>query len=89
MTSSLLSTRHSSANEEQSFGLELGSAPDRVGEVRVATVDDDISLLEVRLEERDKVVDGRSGLDEENDLAGSLELAAKLLDRVGADDGLA
>lgn len=57
--------------------------------MRVATVDDDISLLEVRLEERDKVVDGRSGLDEENDLAGSLELAAKLLDRVGADDGLA
>jgi hypothetical protein len=54
--------------------------------VRVTTVDDDVSLLHVRLELGDKVVDGLTGLDEEDDLSGGLELLAELLDRVSTDD---
>jgi hypothetical protein len=89
VTSSLLSSRDSRANKEQSLGLESGGAADRVGEVRVSTIDDDVALFEERLELLDEAVDGVSGLDEEDDLAGRLELLAELLDRVRADNRLA
>lgn len=89
MASALLTTRDTRANEEKALRLELLSAAVRVGEVRVAAVNDDVALLEVRLELLDEVVDGRAGLNEEDNLAGALELLAELLDRVGTDDGLA
>ena len=54
--------------------------------MRVASIDDNVALLEVRDELLDKVVDGLAGLDEENDLARSLELLAEVLDGVGAND---
>jgi hypothetical protein len=54
--------------------------------VRVTTVNDDIALLEVRLELSDEVVDGLTGLDEKDDSPGSGELLTKLLDGVGTDD---
>jgi hypothetical protein len=57
--------------------------------VRVSTVDDDVSLLEERLELGDEVVDSGSGLDEENDLPRRLELEAELLDGLRTQDGLA
>ena len=85
----LLAARDARADEEETLSLELLGAAVRVGEVRVAAVDNDVALLEVRLELGDEVVDGRAGLDEEDDLAGALELLAELLDRVGADDRLA
>jgi hypothetical protein len=82
----LLTTGDTGADEEEALGLELLRAADRVRVVRVATVNDDVTLLKVRLELADEVVDGRAGLDEEDDLARRLELLAELLDRVGADD---
>ena len=57
--------------------------------MRVSAVDDDVALLKVGLKLRDEVVDGVSSLDEQNNLAGSLELRAELLNRVGPDDRLA
>ena len=54
--------------------------------MRVSTINDDIALLEVWLELTDKVVNGLTGLDEENDSPGLGELAAELLDGVGTDD---
>ena len=54
--------------------------------MRVSTIDDDISLLEERLELTDEVVNSLTGLDEENDSPGLGELAAELLDGVGTDD---
>jgi hypothetical protein len=54
--------------------------------VRVTTVNDNVTLLEVGLELGDKVVDGLAGLDEEDDSPGRLELGAELLDGVGADN---
>ena len=86
VTGTLLTTRDTGADEEQALGLELVGAADRVGVVRVTTVDDDVSLLEVRLELGNEVVDGLAGLDEEDDAARTLELGAELLDGVGADD---
>ena len=54
--------------------------------MRVSTIDDDISLLEERLELTDEVVNSLTGLDEENDSPGLGELAAKLLNGVGTDN---
>lgn len=62
------------------------SSADRVRVVRVTAIDDDVALLEMRLELADEVVDGPAGLDEEDYPARFLELGAKLLDGVGADD---
>ena len=85
----LLASRDSRSDEQETLLLELGRAPVRVGEVRVSAVNDDVALLEERLELGDEAVDGVSRLDEQDDLPGRLELRAELLDRVGADDGLA
>ena len=82
----LFTARDTGTNKEQALGLELLGTADRVGVVRVTTVNDDVTLFEVRLELGDKVVDGLAGLDEENDTAGTLEVLAQLLDRTGADN---
>jgi hypothetical protein len=54
--------------------------------VRVTTVNDNVTLLEVGLELGNKVVDGLAGLDEENDAAGALQVLAELLDGAGANN---
>ena len=45
----------------------------------VTTVDDDVATFKVRFQLGDEVIDGWTGLDEEDDLAGCLELGAELL----------
>jgi hypothetical protein len=50
--------------------------------MRVTTVNDDVTLLEVGNELLDEGIDGRASLDEEDDLTGALELRDELLDRV-------
>ena len=57
--------------------------------MRVTTVNDDITLLEVGLELRNEVVNSITGLDEQNNTAGSLEVGNELLNGVSANDGLA
>ena len=82
----LLATRHTRANKEEAFGLELMCAANRVRVVGVSTVDDDVSLLEVRFELADEIIDSPPGLDEKDDPTGLLQFGAELLDRVGAND---
>lgn len=84
MTGTLLATGDTRADKEKALGFELLGAAVRVGVVRVATVNDDVALLEVRLNHLDERVDRRPGLDEEDDLSGTLEDLAELLDRVNA-----
>ena len=86
MTGTLLTTRNTRADEEEALGLELLGAADGVGVVGVATVDDDVTGLKEGDELLDEVVDGRAGLDEEDDLARALELLAELLNRPGTDN---
>jgi hypothetical protein len=86
MASTLLTTRDTRADEEQALGLELLGAADGVGEVRVTTVNDNVTLLKMWLQLLDEVVDSRAGLDEEDDLTGTLEFGHKLLDGVSALD---
>lgn len=89
MTGTLLTTRNTGTDKKQALLLKFGSATDRIGEVRVTSIDDDVALLEVRLKLLDERVDSRASLDEKDDFAGRLELGAELFDRVSADDGLA
>lgn len=84
--SSLLSTRDTGANEQESIGLEFLGAADGIGVVRVATVDDNVPFAEVGLELSDEAVNGITSLDEEDDLARGLKLGDKIRDRVSADD---
>lgn len=82
----LLTTRDTRANEENTLLLELLGAADGVGEVRVTTVNDDITLLHVGQELVNEGIDSRASLDKKDDLARALQLGAKLLDGVGADN---
>lgn len=85
----LLTTGDAGADKAQALGGQVLGAAVGVGEVRVATINDDVTLFEEGQELLDPVVDGLAGLDEEHDAAGALELGDKLLDGVGADNGLA
>lgn len=86
MASTLFTTRNTRANKEKTFGLELLGASDRIRVVGVATINDDVTLLEMGHQLGDEIIDGRPSLDEKNDLAGALEFGSKLLDRVGTLD---
>ena len=86
VSGTLFTTRDTGTDEEETLLLEFVGSSDRVGVVRVSTINDDISLLEERLELTDEVVNGLTGLDEEDDSPGSSELLAKLLNGVGTND---
>ena len=85
----LLATRDTGADKADALGGEVPGAAVGVGEVRVATIDDDVAALKERQKALNPVVDGLAGLDEKHDATGRLELGDELLGRVRADDGLA
>jgi hypothetical protein len=86
VSGTFLTTGNTGTDKQETLGLEFLGPSDRVGVVRVSTVNDDVTLLEERLELRDKAVDGGTGLDQQDDLSGSLELLAELFDGVGTDN---
>jgi len=86
VSSTLFSSRNTGSDEQEALCLELFGAADGVRIVGVTSVNDDIALLHERNELIDECVDGRSSLDEEDDLARRLELFAELLDRMCALD---
>lgn len=89
VTGTLLTTGDTRTNETDTFGGEVLSAAVGVGEVRVTTVDDDISLFKVWKDGLNEVIDGLTGHDKEHNATGLLQLGAELLDGVSTDDGLA
>lgn len=89
VTGTLLTTRDTAADEADALAVEVLSAAVAIGEVGVATINDDITLLEERQEGLNEVIDGLAGHDKEHDTTGTLELGAELLDGVSTDDGLA
>jgi hypothetical protein len=86
VTGTFLTTRDTGTDEEDTLLLELLSAADGVREMRVTTIDDDITLLEERKELVNEVIDGITSLDKEHDLAWALELGAELFNGVGSND---
>lgn len=85
----LLTTGDTTADKADALRGELLGSAVAIGEVGVATIDDDITLLEVGQESLDELIDGLAGHDQEHDTARTLQLGAKLLDGVSTDDGLA
>ena len=81
-----LTTRYTRTDKEKSFLLKLVSPADRIRVVGVTAIDDDVAFLEMRFELTDKVIDGSTGLDEEDDPAGLFEFGAQLLDGMRADN---
>ena len=69
----LLTTGNSGADEQQTLRFELLRATDGIGVVGVATVNNDVTFLEVRLELFDEIVDRGSSLDEKDDFPGPLQ----------------
>ena len=82
ITGTLLATRNAGANEKKTFSLKFLRAADRVGVVRVTTINDNIALLEMGLKLLNEVINGLAGLHKEHNLAGSLKLRDEFLNRV-------
>lgn len=89
VSGTLLTTGHTGANEVKALVLQVLGPAVGVGEVRVTTVDDDVSGLEQGQEGLDPVVDSLAGLDKEHDTTRLLELGDELLGGVGTHNGLA
>jgi hypothetical protein len=80
ITSAFLAARDSSTYKKEAFGFKILGSADRVWVVRIATVNNDIALFQVRFEQFNKVVDGGSSFDEEKYFAGFFEFGTELLD---------
>ena len=91
VSGTLLSSGDTATNEADALLSKVLCSAVRVGVVGVATVDDDVALLDTALgqEHLNEVINGLTGHDEEHHAAGLLELRHKLLDGVCADDALA
>jgi hypothetical protein len=89
VSGTLLTTRNTGTNKSDALLGELLGSAVGVWEVRVSTIDNDIALLQEWEESGNEVVDGLTGLDEKHNSSWSLQLLAKLLNRMGTDDRLA
>jgi hypothetical protein len=88
VTGTLLTTGDTRANKEDALLLELLKTTVRVGEIRVTTIDDDVTGLKVLEELVDEVVNSVTSLDEQNNTTGLLELFGELLDRMSTENAL-
>lgn len=89
VSGTLLTTGNTGTDESDTLGGEfLGSAVG-VWEMGVSTIDDDVTSLQEWEKGGNEIVNGLTGLDEKHNSSWSLQLLAKLLDRVGTNDRLA
>ena len=86
MTRPLLASRDARADEEKPLLAQLPLPPDRVGEVRVPAVHDDVARVEMGKQLRDRRVDGLAGLHHQHHDARPPKLRGELRERSRADD---
>lgn len=89
ISGTLLTTGNTGSDEVDTLLGEVLGTTVGVRVVRVTTINDDITLLDVGQQLLDEIVHGRTGHDEQHDTSRSLELHAELLDGVSTDDGFA
>ena len=82
----LLSSRNTRTNEQEALLLKLLGTSDGIGVMGVTTVNDDVALFEMGSELLDEGVNGRTGLDKEDDFAWPLKLSNELLDGMSTLD---
>ena len=88
VTRAFLAAGDAGADEEHSLTLQVLGSPDGVREVGVAAVDDEVASLEMGQHRLDEIVHCLPGLDHEHDLAGPLQHADHLFDRMCSHDTL-
>jgi hypothetical protein len=86
MTGAFLTTGNTTPDEEEALGFEFLGSTDGIRVVRASSVNDDITLLKVWDKLLDEIINSRSGLDEQDNFAGLLELGAELLKGMSALD---
>jgi hypothetical protein len=86
VTGTLLSSRNTGTNEQETLLLELLGPSDGVGVVGVTAINNNITFLEMGDELSNERVNGVAGFDEEDNFAWPLQLSNKLLDRVSTLD---
>ena len=74
ITGTFFTPRNTRANKEETLGFEFLCAANRIGVVRVTTIADDVTLLELRRKLFDESIDSSTSLDKKDDFAGLLEL---------------
>lgn len=90
VSGTLLTTRDTGSDEADALGLEVLGSAVGVWEMRVTTINNDITLLDTTLEQDlDEVVDRLAGHDEKHHTAWLLQLRHELADAVCAHNALA
>ena len=89
MEGAFLSAGDSRTDVQQALALDVCSAPGSVREMGVATIDDDVALIQQGDELVDKIIDCGTGLDHQEHLAGALQGSHEILEAVCAVDILA
>jgi len=74
MTGALLATGDTGTDVKEPIGFKLLDTADGIRVMRVTTVNDDITLFEVRGQLFDEVIDSGACFDKKDDLARTLEL---------------
>ena len=72
---------NAAADEMNSFSFQILAAALRIGEKRIAAVDDDVAFFEQRRELTDDRIDRRAGLDHDHRFARTLESADEFFHR--------
>ena len=86
VTSTLFAAGNARADKEEALVLELFGAANSVRVMRVAAINDDVALLQMRFDGLDEVIDRRPGLDEQDNLSRRLQDGAELFDGFCADN---
>jgi hypothetical protein len=86
ISGTLLTTRDTGTDEAEAFIREILCAAVGIGEMRVTTVNDDITFVAIWEELLNEVVNSWACHNEQHDLSGALELLAELLDGVSSDN---
>ena len=74
MAGALFATGDTRTDVKEPFGFKLLNTANGIRVVRVSTVNDDITLFEVRGQLIDEIIDSGACFDEKDDLAWTLEL---------------
>ena len=85
----LLTTRDSRTNKQDTFGGQRLAAANRVREVTVATIDHNIALFQIRQQLLDEVIHRLPGLHHQHYTTRTLQACNQLLHRMRANEVLA
>lgn len=89
VASTFFTTGDTCSNETEALLRQVFGATVGIGEMRVTTVDDDVTGFDVGKDGLDEVVDWLTSHDEQHDTTGLLQLGAELRDGVRTDNRLA